>query len=382
MLAVVLCAVALLAGSLALVVSAPGRANPGARATVTPRAAAEPGPAAAGAGTEQALNAAASFLHRYELPNGRVARWDQGGDTVSEGEAYAMLLSVAVGDRSRFDAAWSWTRAHLLLPSGLMAWHWSNGQVTGSEPAADADTDAAYALELAATRFGERSDLNAAAAMASAIVGDESIATPTGRLLVAGPWAVGPPSYVNPSYASPEELTALGDLFADPADFTAMAQGARALVAQLLAENPLPPDWVQAGGASPVAVAPPGQESTDVYGFDAVRLPIRWGASCDAADRHAAAMLWPVLDKDTRPGETTVSLNLNGTRSGAAEQSSVGLVAAAGAAWAADRHGTAQQLLNRAQAMNRAHRTYYSSAWVALGRMFLQTRRLGTCGGA
>ena len=37
-----LCAVALLAGSVALVVSAPGRANPGARATVRPQAAVEP----------------------------------------------------------------------------------------------------------------------------------------------------------------------------------------------------------------------------------------------------------------------------------------------------------------------------------------------------
>ena len=75
---------------------------------------------------------------------------------MSEGEAYAMLLSVAAGDRDRFDAAWSWTGSHLLLPSGLLAWHWAGGRVTSTEPAADADVDAAYALELAASRFGER----------------------------------------------------------------------------------------------------------------------------------------------------------------------------------------------------------------------------------
>ena len=81
-----------------------------------------------------------------------------------------MLLSVAAGDRTRFDAAWAWTRSHLLQPSGLLAWHWAGGRVTSTEPATDADVDAAYALELAATRFDRPGDLAAATAMASAIV--------------------------------------------------------------------------------------------------------------------------------------------------------------------------------------------------------------------
>ena len=43
--------------------------------------------------------AARSFLARYVNPNGRVVRRDQGGDTVSEGQAYGLLLSQVAGDQ-------------------------------------------------------------------------------------------------------------------------------------------------------------------------------------------------------------------------------------------------------------------------------------------
>jgi endoglucanase len=329
---------------------------------------------------DQAFSASMSFLSRYELPSGRVVRWDQGADTVSEGEAYAMLLSVAAGDRTRFDAAWAWTRTHLLQSSGLLAWHWAAGRVLSSEPAADADVDAAYALQLAATRFHQPTDLVAASAMASAIVNDETVAAPMGRVLVAGPWAVGPPAFANPSYASPSELAALGQLPGQAQNFAALAAGTRALVAQVLAATALPPDWVQLTSGTPADVAPQ-DGATDNYGFDAVRLPIRWAASCTASDRRTAAALWPVLGPPAERGRATVNLALRrGTKQGRnAVSSPVGLVAAAASGWATGRHGAALALLSRAEALDHAHPTYYSSAWVALGRVFLETGRLGTC---
>src|SRR5437868_2122742 len=68
--------------------------------------------------------AANRFLDGYLAPDGRVVRHDQGGDTVSEGQAYAMLVAVATGDRSRFDRAWRWSERHLRRRDGLMSWHW------------------------------------------------------------------------------------------------------------------------------------------------------------------------------------------------------------------------------------------------------------------
>jgi endoglucanase len=330
---------------------------------------------------DQAFGAALYFLGHYELPSGRVVRWDQGGDTVSEGEAYAMLLSVAVGDRRRFDAAWEWTRTHLLQPDGLMAWHWASGSITSGESATDADVDAAYALELAATRLHEPADLAPAAAMAAAIAGNETVGTPNGPVLVAGPWAVGPPAYVNPSYASPWELAALAQLPGQAQSFGALAAGTRALVGQVLGSSALPPDWVQLTGAAPADVPPQGSGSDDRYGFDAVRIPIRWAASCTASERKAAAPLWPVLASAALRGHPTVELGLHRgeIQVHGAVKSPVGLVAAAASGWAAGNRDAALGLLSRAEALNHAHPSYYSSAWVALGRVFLETGRLGTC---
>ncbi|HSZ36550.1 MAG TPA: glycosyl hydrolase family 8 [Acidimicrobiales bacterium] len=330
---------------------------------------------------DQAFGATAYFLAHYELPNGRVVRWDQGADTVSEGEAYAMLLSVAAGDRRRFDAAWYWTRAHLRQPDGLLAWHWANGAITSSEPAADADVDTAYALELASTRLHEPGDLAAAEAMASAIAGNETASSPTGRVLAAGPWAVGPPAYVDPSYASPSELGSLARLPGEAQSYAALAAGTRALVEQDMGPDTLPPDWVQVTGSAPVDVAPQGNRADDRYGFDAVRVPIRWGASCNSSDRQAVAALWPVLGPAALRGHATVDLGLRrGEDQGrGAVRSPVGLVAAAASGWAAGHRDRALALLSRAEALDRARPTYYSSAWVALGRVFFETSRLGTC---
>lgn len=330
---------------------------------------------------DQAFGAAMYFLDRYELPSGRVVRWDQGADTVSEGEAYAMLLSVAAGDRSRFDEAWGWSKAHLLETDGLLAWHWAHGQVLSTEPAADADVDAAYALELAAVRFHEPDDLAAATAIASGIEGDETVATPEGRVLVAGPWALGPPSFANPSYGSPSELRALAELPGQDHSFASLVVGTRAFVGQILKTNALPPDWVELNSGTTVDVTPQGSATGDRFGFDAVRLPIRWAASCVPADREVAASLWPVLGPPAKRGRATVDLGLHRGREQrqGAVSSPVGLVAAAASGWAAGRRTEALDLLARAEALNRKNPTYYSSAWVALGRVFLETGRLGTC---
>jgi endo-1,4-beta-D-glucanase Y len=335
---------------------------------------------------DQAFADALSFLRDYELPNGRVTRRDQGGDTVSEGQAYAMLLSVAAGDRPRFDAAWAWTRAHLLLPSGLLAWHWQGGVVTGTQPAADADVDTAYALELAAVRFAEPADRTAAAAIAAAVAHDETAPTPGGPVLVAGPWAVGPPTYVDPSYASAAELAALGAarLGGGSDALTNVANTSRALTRRILNTWVLPPDWVELdANGQPSAVSPPGVDSDgDLYGFDAVRLPIRWAASCSPEDRQLVASLWPVLGRAAATTGPTVDLRPTDAAHGGGTNSPVGLVAAAAAAWAAGHSVGALRLLDKAEARVRASPTYYASAWVALGRVELETRRLGTCGGA
>ena len=100
-----------------------------------------------------ARQAGTAFLDEYVEGDGRVVRRDEGGDVVSEGQAYGMLIAVAVEDETRFRAIWDWTKANMSRPDGLLSWRWADGQVTDANSASDADLDAARALVLAGRRF-------------------------------------------------------------------------------------------------------------------------------------------------------------------------------------------------------------------------------------
>src|SRR5436190_19354649 len=91
-----------------------------------------------------------SFFDRYVDPDGRVVRHDQGGDTVSEGQSYALLLAAISDDRAHFDRVWTWTTAHLERDDGLLSWRYADGAVVDQMSATDADVQAAWALTLAA----------------------------------------------------------------------------------------------------------------------------------------------------------------------------------------------------------------------------------------
>jgi endo-1,4-beta-D-glucanase Y len=296
------------------------------------------------------------FLDRY-VEGGRVVRHDQGGDTVSEGQAYAMLIAAADGDRERFDRIWAWTREHLRRPDGLLAWRWAGGRVADDEPAADADLDAAHALMLAAKRFGDGAYADQGRALGRALAAHETTQAAGRTVLVAGPWARAE-AVVNPGYWSPRGYAALG--------LGDLADSSRRLTDRLT-ESGLPPDWarVEPWGALPTG-PPPGGDGEPAYSFDAVRVPIRLAWSCDPADHRLAARLWPLLR--TRPGAPGRALD--GTPRGGAEHPA----ALAGAAAAADAAGDgeqAQRLLDRAASLDAERPTYFGAALVELTRIAL-----------
>ena len=303
------------------------------------------------------------FLDRYVDDDGRVVRHDQGGDTVSEGQAYGMLLAVAADDEERFARVWDWTRTHLRRPDGLLAWRWAGGRVVDDEPAADADLDAARALALAADRFQEPRYRDAAQTLKRAIVAHETAWAADRPVLVAGPWARSE-AVVNPSYWSPKAFQQLG--------FEKVGESSRQLTERLIAAG-LPPDWarVTASGIEPSG-PPSGGEAS--YSYDAVRITVRLAESCDPADRALAARLWPRLRE--QPG--IVPRALDGTPAGGSETPAA-LAGAAAAAWAAGDRDAARELLDRAQALDEDHPTYYGAAWIALTRAMLETGSLGSC---
>jgi endoglucanase len=284
-----------------------------------------------------------AFLDRYMTHDGRVIRRDQGGDTVSEGQAYAMLLAAAEGDRGRFAAAWKWTHVHLQRRDGLLAWHWAHGRVLDRMPATDADLDAAWALTVAARRFGDTGYRRAAARIARGVLTYETAPIAGKTVLVAGPWARATGT-VNPSYFSPAAYSALARVAPDPR-WAKLEHDSRRLVSVL--PSP-PPDWARMDAS--------GVHATAGYGYDAFRAPVRYAASCGAADRAVAARWWPAVNRTYNP---------------------VAPVGAAAAARAAGDTATSDRLLSQAAS---SANTYYGAAWAALGHELLQTRDLVTCG--
>ena len=327
------------------------------------------GNSAPAAGPQQ--QAAARFLASYVRSDGRVVRPDQGGDTVSEGQAYGMLLAELAGQDTVFARIWGWTRAHLQLRNGLFAFHANAaGKVVSTQPASDADLLIAWALlryrgpgAAAWHRDGRR--------VAAAILAHEVTTGPGGiPILAAGPWATGRPASLDPSYWSLAALEGLAKATGDQ-QWRRLAAGAMTLTRNLTRGGQLlPPDWAEltAAGVLRPEPAPNGSQPQTQYGLDAQRVVIWFAASCDPQARALAAHWWPLL----RPGSHQRALALR--PDGAvlnATPSVLPLVSSAAAAKAAGNGAAAQRLQQQAATAQRSHPTYYGAAWQALGSALL-----------
>lgn len=330
-----------------------------------------------GEGVAEAVDA---FFERYVGAEGRVIRLDQGGDTVSEGQAYAMLMAAGMGDRERFDLVWRWTREHLQRPDGLLAFHWSGGAVVDEAPATDADLDAARALLVAAERFDVRAYRREAVRIGRAVLRDETARAAGEPVLLAGPWARPAPFVVNPSYIDPRAFGALGSV-TDPDAWDELASASRGQLAVLVDVPPhLPPDWARVDDAGVVAATGPPAEPSAAprFGLDAARVLVRLGVDCAADGRRLSASAWPFFE-DRDPGRVAIAYDLEGEPAAEGSHPTM-LVAAAGAARAAGDPEGVERYLDAAVELEALRPTYYGAAWVALGRMMLTTDRLGSCG--
>src|SRR5207237_5573631 len=202
---------------------------------------------------QEAAKATTTFFSNYLSADGRVVRHDQGDDTVSEGQGYAMLLAVTANDSTRFNSIWSWTRQHLQRDDGLVSWHWRDGRVADGNSAADADLDIASALMLAAAKFGDQSYAAEGRRIATAVLDGETVQVAGRLVLVAGPWATAD-RVVNPSYLARCDFDAFERATSDPR-WTQLRNASYEMLGALIHDG-LPPDWVvvdSAGSAHAIA---------------------------------------------------------------------------------------------------------------------------------
>jgi endoglucanase len=302
------------------------------------------------------------FLSTYLDGDGRVVRHDEGDDTVSEGQAYALLLTAEAGDEARFDRVWAWTHRNLQRPDGLFAWRWQDGRITDDNPAPDADLDIVTALVAAGNRFDRQELVDEARRIADAVIRHETT-TVDGRLtLVAGPWARAD-RVVNPSYLARCDYDDLAEVTGDDRWRQLGDDGLDQL--QGLIDAGLPPDWatVGSGGRLQPIAAPDRLQAPGRYGLDAARIAPRLAACPEG--QELAARLWDRL-RTLDDGGSGIAYSLDGEALDTARHP-LGLIGAAGAALAAGESAEARQLLSRAERLDRRQPTYYGAAWLALG---------------
>jgi endoglucanase len=363
-------AAVLVAGGIAVAAVHPWSATePDAGGVATPTSTTAP------SGTRSAAQLRTDFLDRY-VRDGRVVRTDQGGDTVSEGQAYGLLIAYAAGDRERFGEIWTWTKRHLLTDDSLLAWRWTKEDgVADEQSASDADLDAARALVLAGAEWDDDRYTTAGKTMAKAVLDHETATTDLGRILLPGPWADSEPYRYDASYASPAAYRVLARATGDDR-WKELEAGSSAVTAAVLDKTDLPSDWSQVhadGSVDPMPAS--GSDARVLYGYDAMRMPLRYAEACSAPDRALAASIAPTLRRTT---QLAAQLDLGGTAV-TGDRSALAYTARAAAEQAAGSSRAAGEDLRRADRTAATTPTYYGDAWAALGTTMLTSDVLGGC---
>ena len=100
-----------------------------------------------------------SYCRHFIKSDGQVIIPEEGGGTISEAQAYALLRAVWAGDEAIFNRVYAWTYKNLSRVhkhgDSLLAWRWGrlpggSWGVLDANSATDGDLDYALALVLAA----------------------------------------------------------------------------------------------------------------------------------------------------------------------------------------------------------------------------------------
>ncbi len=227
-----------------------------------------------------------SYKKNFVLSSGRVQRPDQDLDTVSEGQAYAMLFSVFMNDKKTFDRIYGWTEEHLSRNKRdgdhLLAWHWKEGNVKDWLPASDADCDYAFALLLASYKWKEKIYSEKAIWVINDIMKLETVRGNENRLfLLPGIWGNEKKGYLiqNPSYYSPAAFRLFFENTQDSRWLDLLETGYWILCQSAnrlgnLNGCGLTPDWCVVDSKGNILMA---ESRSNNYGWEAIRVPMRVG---------------------------------------------------------------------------------------------------------
>lgn len=278
-----------------------------------------------------------AYKQRFIQGDGRVIDREANDRTVSEGQAYAMLRAVFVGDRETFDRTLNWAESNLRrtnpdgsLQDTLWAWKWGrdsegNWRTIDDNFASDGDLDAVTALILASRQWNHADYLKLARTKLKDLWERSTFVVDLPRersnLRSASPWGnrqsirfflPGPTTafvqadrvYLNPSYLAPAALRLFAQVDPDR-DWMSLVESSYLVLNQSasLSKIGLPSDWVQfdraTGKFDPVS---PPNSLQSLYAFDAYR--VWWRVATDAIWFDAAPAK-EYLQRHLRPIQTT-----------------------------------------------------------------------------
>lgn len=242
--------------------------------------------------------------HIWDSTTGRTVNAQDDNVTTSEGQAYTMLRAVWENDPSTFAKTWGWTTKNLQRSDKLFSWRWGKGGagatgiVTaegGQNTAADADTDIAFALLMAGTRWHNQGYLAAGRTVIQHIWQVEVVSV-HGRPYLAADniekTAATPAFVLNVSYLSPYAYRSFAKV--DPSDhwqdlvgssYSLITAASKAAL-DTGSSDGLPPNWVTVNRQTGAIQATGNAVQSTQFGFDAFRTV--WRVALDFQWYHDA----------------------------------------------------------------------------------------------
>jgi endoglucanase len=221
-----------------------------------------------------------AYVQRFVQADGRVIDYSASDISTSEGQAYAMLRAVWIGDRASFDKTFSWARNNLnsgVRSDNLWAWKWGkdprgNWGVLDKAFASDADQDAALALILASRVWKDDKYADHARLILKDLWTLGTIAAGGRRYLLAGDTSCKREiCRINPSYYAPYAYRIFAG-FDGNADWNMLVDSSYELLNSVsrLADTRLPADWVELNvNTGEIARA---SQKDSAFSYDAFRV--------------------------------------------------------------------------------------------------------------
>jgi len=228
-----------------------------------------------------------AYVQRFIQQDGRVIDHSAADISTSEGQAYAMLRAVWIGDRVTFDKTFTWARNNLnsgIRTDKLWAWKWGKNAegkwaVLDKAFASDADQDAALALILAARVWNDGKYKDDARAILRDLWKLGTVDAAGHRYLLAGDsLCKREVCRINPSYYAPYAYRIFSTVD-DSGDWNALVGTSYQLLSVVsgFAKTGLPADWIELNtNTGEIARA---SEKDSSYSYDAFR--VHWRIAVD-----------------------------------------------------------------------------------------------------